>query len=121
MPCGGADFDRQFLLKSLLNLSGKIKILFSLDNVFYFDDQSVSLNGSVQWRRVAAALDFVNQDRFELLPAVFANHNVTGLMVAFSGRPTDVTGIEGGTDDTVRAFYDEIFDFSSLWSYGFLG
>jgi hypothetical protein len=84
--------------------------LFSLENVFHFDDQSVVLNGSFQWRRVAAALDFIDKNRRELSSAVSANHNVTGLKVAFPGRPTDVTGIEGGTDDAVRAFYDEIFD-----------
>ena len=74
------------------------------------DDQAIAFNPAVEGGRVAAAFDLVDPDGIELASAVPADHLVALLYIAFTGRPADITGVEGGPDNTVRALQDKIID-----------
>jgi hypothetical protein len=91
-----------------LRFSFQIEVGSSFNDLVRLQDQLITLHDAVKRRRVAAALDFVDQHGGESPTAVSAYHVIAVLIVAFAGRPADIAGIKRGPNNAVGAFQDKI-------------
>jgi hypothetical protein len=86
----------------------EIKIGLALYDIFDLDDELIVLDGAMQRCRIASAFDFVDQHGRKAAAAVAADHFVALLIIALSGRPADIAGVERRPDDAVGAFEHKI-------------